>query len=86
MNILNHIIKNGFNQSSLSALKVEITGDALSDREITFTAIKSAFNECEDLETLKQFSKIMVDEIHVVDIEPKMIKIMGEDEFFDFID
>ena len=85
MNILNHIIENGFNQSSVSALKVAITGDALSDRTTTFTAIKAAFNECDDLEVLKPFSKIMIDEFHVVDVEPKMIKIMGEDEFFDFI-
>ena len=85
MNALTQIIKNGFNDSSVSALKLAITGDALSSMEVAFLAIRKDFEECEDLETLKKFSKIMIDEIHVLDVEPKMIALMGEDEFYDFI-
>jgi hypothetical protein len=85
MNALNQIIKNGFSNSSIEALKIAITGNEFSDRGITFAVIKKEFDECEDLETLKAFSKIMIDEVHVLDVEPKMISIMGEDDFFDFI-
>ena len=85
METLNKIIKNGFNNATIEDLKLAITGDILSDREITFAVIKKEFAECDNLEVLKSFAKIMIDEIHVLDVEPKMIKIMGEDEFYDFI-
>ena len=85
METLNKIIKNGFNNATIEDLKLAITGDVLSDREITFAVIKKEFAECEDLEILKSFAKIMIDEIHVLDVEPKMIEVMGEDKFYDFI-
>ena len=85
METLNKIIKNGFNNASIEALKITITGDVLSEREITFAVIKKEFAECDNLEVLKSFSKIMIDEIHVLDVEPKMIEVMGEDGFYDFI-
>jgi len=52
----------------------------------TVAAILNAeWEVCSDLDCLKSFAEIMIDQSHVVDVEPKMVDLMGEDEFFDFI-
>ena len=83
MNTINLIIENGFNTQTLDLI---VSKNNLDGYVATHVIINSDFNKEQSLETLKAFSKIMVDEIHVLDVEPRMIELMGEDEYFDFID
>jgi len=82
MNTLKLIIQNGFNTSTLDLIVSEYNLDGYVS---THSFINSDFNKCEDLESIKAFSKIMDDKHHVLNVEPRMINLMGEDEYFDFI-
>lgn len=83
MNTLQYIVDNGFNAESMSII-VKETG---VERNFTcHPVIKSQFENCSDLELLKKFSLIMDDQIHIVDVESRMVELMGEDEYYDFID
>ena len=78
MNLLKLIIENGFSREIFDLSGIE--GQKNLSLEVT-----KQWKECDDIDTLKSFAKIMADEIHIVDVEPKMVEIMG-DEYFDFID
>ena len=82
MNALNLVIEQGIEsavEKIMSELKFENYPQA-------HAVIAKEFNECNNIEVLTKFSVIMIDHNNIVDVEPKMIELMGEDEFFDLVD
>ena len=83
MNTVNLIIENGFNDEVVDVIVSELSLDGYTEAH---KVIKKDFNECDDLELLKKFAMIMDDHHHIVDVEPRMCELMGEDEYFEMVE
>jgi len=83
MENLKIIIELGFTQG-MDAIKE--SNDTPNGYKTVSSILNAEWDDCSDLDCLKAFALIMIDNHHVVDVEPKMIELMGEDDFFDFID
>ena len=82
MNTLEMINANGFEAGmDLIVTKLELNGYVEAAK-----IIRAEFDSETNLETLKDFAVIMQDNDHIVDVEERMIDVMGEDEYFDLID
>ncbi|MEQ3658619.1 MAG: hypothetical protein ABNH21_06655 [Glaciecola sp.] len=82
MNTVNSIVNNG-----LIATRNEFfTLNNTQDFDQFCAIVRKDFEECQDLDLLKKFAVIMDQKHDIVDVEDKMCELMGEDEYFDFIE